>query len=82
VTEPAAGIFPFAQHLADLSAELAGVGDRDDRFPVPHGRGDEFHHGSPGFHPRSLPPNGLRTRDIYLRDVHIATIKMKTRDFR
>jgi hypothetical protein len=22
---------------------------RDDTFPLPHVRGDEFHHGSPGF---------------------------------
>jgi error-prone DNA polymerase len=37
-----------ANQLTDLSAELAGVGDRDNSFPLPHGRGDEFHHGSPG----------------------------------
>jgi error-prone DNA polymerase len=35
-----------ARHLTDLSAELAGVGERDDQFPLPHGRGDEVHHGS------------------------------------
>jgi hypothetical protein len=34
------------QHLTDLSAELSGVDERDDGFPLPHGRGDEFHHGS------------------------------------
>jgi error-prone DNA polymerase len=68
--------------LTDLSAELAGVGDRDDAFPLPHGRGDEFHHGSSGNDPRSLPPKGLRTRDIYIPDIHIDTIKVKTRDFR
>jgi error-prone DNA polymerase len=54
-----------AHHVTDLSAELAGVGDRDDAFPLPHGRGDELHHGSPGNDPRSVPPKGLRTRDIY-----------------
>src|SRR3546814_8995736 len=36
-----------AQRLTDLSADLASVGDRDAAFPLPHGRGDEFHHGSP-----------------------------------
>lgn len=66
----------------DLSAELAGVGERDDRFPLPHGRGDEFHHGSPGIDPRSLPPKGLKARDIYIPDLHIGTIKVKARDFR
>jgi error-prone DNA polymerase len=62
--------------------ELAGLGERDDGFPLPHGRGDEFHHGSPGIDPRSLPPKGLRTRDIYIPDLHIESIKVKTRDFR
>jgi error-prone DNA polymerase len=68
-----------ANHLTDLSADLAGVGERDDSFPLPHGRGDEFHHGSPGIDPRSLPP---KPRDIYVPDLHIDSIKVKTRDFR
>jgi error-prone DNA polymerase len=71
-----------ANHLTDLSADLAGVGDRDNSFPLPHGRGDEFHHGSPGIDPRSLPPNGPKPRDIYVPDLHIDSIKVKTRDFR
>jgi error-prone DNA polymerase len=71
-----------AQHLTDLSEELAGVGERDDGFPLPHGRGDEFHHGSPGVDTRSLPPKGLRTRDIYIPDLHIDTINAKARNFR
>jgi error-prone DNA polymerase len=32
--------------------------------------------------PRSLLPKGLRTRDIYVPDLHIDSIKVKTRDFR
>jgi error-prone DNA polymerase len=71
-----------AQHLIDLSADLAGVGERDDSFPLPHGRGDEFHHGSPGIDPRSLPPKVPKPRDIYIPEVHIDSIKVKTRDFR
>jgi error-prone DNA polymerase len=68
-----------ANQLTDLSAELAAVGDRDDGFPLPHGRGDEFHHGGPGLDPRSLPP---KPRDIYVPNLHIDSIKVKTRDFR
>ena len=49
--------------LTDLSAELAAVGERDTGFPLPHGRGDEFYHGSPGIDPRSLPPKGPKPRD-------------------
>ncbi|MGY2931859.1 DNA polymerase III alpha subunit [Bradyrhizobium sp. GM6.1] len=35
-----------AHHLADLSAELASVGDRDGGFPLPHGRGDQIRDGA------------------------------------
>ena len=70
-----------AHRLTDLSNALASVGDRDVTFPLPHGRGDEFHHGSPGLDPRSLPP-GAPTRGIVIPDPHINSIKTKTRDFR
>jgi error-prone DNA polymerase len=71
-----------AHHLIDLSADLAGVSDRDNSFPLPHGRGDEFHHGSAGIDPRSLPSKGPKPRDLYVPDLHIDSIKVKTRDFR
>jgi error-prone DNA polymerase len=70
-----------ARHLTDLSPELASVGDRDAAFPLPHGRGDEFHHGSSGIDPRSLPKRP-KPRDIYDPYGHIDEIKVKTRDFR
>jgi error-prone DNA polymerase len=71
-----------AHKLTDLSPDLASVGDREAAFPLPHGCGDEFHDGSPGIDPRDLPPKGLKTRDIYMPDLHIDTIKVKARDFR
>jgi error-prone DNA polymerase len=40
-----------AHRLKDLSPELASVGDRDAAFPLPHGRGDEFHQGLLRVHP-------------------------------
>jgi len=52
----------IAHRLTDLSEALASVGDRDAAFPLPHGRGDEFHHGSPGIDPRSLKGSALRAR--------------------
>jgi error-prone DNA polymerase len=70
------------QRLTDLSNELASVGEMARPLQMRHGRGDEFHHGSSTPDPRDLPPKGLRTRDIYVRDLHIDTIKVKTRDFR
>ena len=71
-----------AQQLTDLSSELASIGDRDTTFPLPQGRGDEFHRGSPGLDVREQPPKSIRTRDIYVPDLHIDTIKVKARDFR
>ncbi|PZR85347.1 MAG: hypothetical protein DLM68_11145 [Hyphomicrobiales bacterium] len=71
-----------AHRVTDLSDALASVGDRDAIFPLPHGRGDEMHHGSPGLDPRSLPPKGLTTRDIHIPGLHIDAIKVKTREFR
>jgi hypothetical protein len=69
-----------AHQLTDLSADLATVGSRDAAFPLPHGRGDQVKGGG-GPDPRELPPKGLRIRDIYTRDLHIDTIKVKTRNF-
>jgi error-prone DNA polymerase len=71
-----------ADRLSDLSDKLAGISARDGAFPLPHGRGDEFHHGGPGIDPRGLPPRGSKVRDIYVPDLHIETLKQKTRDFR
>ncbi|WP_425994719.1 error-prone DNA polymerase [Afipia sp. DC4300-2b1] len=70
-----------ARELTDLSSELASVGDRDMAFPVPHGRGDEFHYGAPSLDPRSLP-KGPKPRDIEDPYRHLEQIKVKTRDFR
>jgi error-prone DNA polymerase len=68
-----------AHRLTDLSADLAGVGERD--FPVPHGRGDELHHGSPEeVDPRSM--KGMKARDIGNAYGPIDRIRVKTRDFK
>lgn len=71
-----------AHHIGDLSPDLASVGERDAPFAMQHGRGDEFHHGSSTPDPRSQRSKGFRTRDIYIPDLHIDTIKVKTRNFR
>jgi error-prone DNA polymerase len=71
-----------AHRLTDLSSALASVGERDVTFPLPHGRGDEFHHRSPGLDPRSLPSGALKPPEIPIPDPHIDALKTKTRDFR
>ena len=43
---------------------------------------DQVRHGASGPDPRETPPRGLRTRDVYIPDLHIDSIKVKTRDFR
>jgi error-prone DNA polymerase len=69
----------IAHRLTDLSAELAGIGDRDKAFPVWRGRGDQAKTGG-GPDPRE--PLGRKARDIYVKDNHIDHIKVRTRDFR
>ena len=71
-----------AHQLHDLSDALASVGDREGSFPLPHGRGDEFHNGSPGHDPRDQLPRGVKPRDIYIPDLSLEAIRVKTRDFR
>jgi error-prone DNA polymerase len=68
-------------HLTDMSAELVGIGQRDNPFPIPHGRGDEFHSGSPTPDPRGVPTRGLAARDIYIPDLYIDRLRVKPRDF-
>ena len=52
-----------AHRIADLSRDLASVGERDEAFPLPYGRGDEFRHGSSAQDPRSTGIR-VRTRDF------------------
>lgn len=65
-----------AHRLTDLSADLASVG-RQGAFPLPHGRGDEFHRGAPPPDPRGTAP---KPRDIPARGPNGITVR--TRDFR
>jgi error-prone DNA polymerase len=67
-----------ARELFDLSTDLASIGVREAGFSMPHGRGDEFHHGSPGPDPRGLP----KTRNLGSGYGHISEISVKARDFR
>lgn len=72
----------IAWKLFDLSDLLASVGGRDAPFPLPHGRGDEFARGPNSPDPRGSRPKGMAARDIYIPDLHIDTLKQKSRNFR
>jgi error-prone DNA polymerase len=71
------------ERLHDFSAELASVGDRGAAFPLPHGRGDEFHHGGSSPDSRDRPPRSVKPRDIFSpQRPPGGAIAVKTRDFR
>lgn len=69
----------IAHRLVDLSDLLRAVGERDAAFPLPHGRGDEARSGS-GPDPRG--ELGRKAREIYIPDLHLDSIRVRTRDFR
>jgi error-prone DNA polymerase len=65
-----------AEHLTDLSDLLRDVGQRDEAFRVPHGRGDDSY--------LECAPDSRETKIIRGRDIHVRQkgIKVPTRDFR
>ncbi|NHT77641.1 DNA polymerase III subunit alpha [Rhizobiaceae bacterium CRRU44] len=71
-----------AQQLFDLSGDLSALADMDAAFKVTSGRGDEFAHGSVGGgDARDRPKKVPQPRDIFVRDLHIDTLKVKARNF-
>ncbi|EPE96895.1 error-prone DNA polymerase [Rhizobium grahamii] len=71
-----------AQQLFDLSGDLSGLVDLDMSVRIPTGRGDEFTHGSPGsLDSRGKPRTTIQPRDIFIPDLHIDTLKVKSRNF-
>ena len=80
----------ITDRLEDLSDLLRSVGERDEAFPIQHGRGDGATHPA-GRDPReshSTGPGGHKARDIYVPDLRLGSgssspgIKVPTRDFR
>ncbi|MBY5904178.1 error-prone DNA polymerase [Rhizobium leguminosarum] len=71
----------IAQQLFDLSGDLAALADRDGEFKLPTGRGDEFAHGSPGSPDSRDRSPAVKPRDIFVPDLHIDTLKIKSRNF-
>ncbi|MDS7595644.1 error-prone DNA polymerase [Agrobacterium tumefaciens] len=67
-----------AHRLTDLSEALASVGERDKAFPLPHGRGDEFHHGIP---PEDTRRSGKRPLAPGHDDDAVERIKVISRNF-
>ncbi|WPE24282.1 error-prone DNA polymerase [Shinella zoogloeoides] len=70
-----------AQRLFDLSEDLGRLGERDEQFPLPHGRGDEFARGNGAPDPRERSKAAAPTREIYVPDLLIDRLKVKSRNF-
>jgi error-prone DNA polymerase len=71
----------IAQQLFDLSGDLSALADRDGEFKLPTGRGDEFAHGSPGSPDTRERAPAVKPRDIFVPDLRIDTLKIKSRNF-
>ena len=85
VQREATAVHVVTDRLEDLSELLRSVGERDEAFPIRHGRGDGVTHpAAPD--PRKEPgagPGGRPVRDIYIPDLRFGSdIKVPTRDFR
>ncbi|MGO7207677.1 hypothetical protein ACCT30_42470, partial [Rhizobium ruizarguesonis] len=70
-----------AQQAFDLSVDLSGLADRDAEFRLPTGRGDEFAHGTPGAQDSRDKVPALKPTDIFVPDLHIDQLKVKSRNF-
>lgn len=70
-----------AQRLFDLSDDLGRLGERDEQFPLPYGRGDEFARGNGAPDPRERPKAAAPARDMFVPDLLIDRLKVKSRNF-
>jgi error-prone DNA polymerase len=69
----------IVEELHDLSELLRSLGEREERFSLPHGRGDQVTHGGG---PDSREALGRKPRTLLIPDRrHEAGIKPATRDF-
>lgn len=71
----------IARQLDDLSGDLSSLSNRNAEFRNPSGRGDEFAHGSHGGGDARDRPKPNKVRDIFIPDLHIDSLKVKSRNF-
>ena len=73
----------FVVHrITDLSRELAGVGERDGSDARLQGERQSGRLRSVEPASNAAPHAGLRTRNMYVHDLHLDMIRVKPRDFR
>jgi error-prone DNA polymerase len=71
----------IVESVSDLTADLKRVSGLDAAFPLVAGRSNEARHGG-GSDSREGKPLQPKPRDIYVPDLHIDTLKLKSRNFR
>lgn len=72
----------IVDEVANHSADLKLISGLDAAFPLSAGRGDEAKHGGSGGDSREPKPPIQRPRDMYVPDLHIDSLKVKSRNFR
>ena len=70
----------IARQFEDMSGDLAGMSGLEVGFKIQSGRGDELANGG-SQNPSDTPAQAVRPRDIFIRDLHIDTLKVKARNF-
>jgi error-prone DNA polymerase len=60
---------------------MSNLGVKVRNFRPLAGRGDEFAHGSPGSPDSRDSAVAVKPRDIYIPDLHVDTLKVKSRNF-
>jgi error-prone DNA polymerase len=71
----------IVEQAVDLSTDLKAVSGLDAPFHLAAGRSDEPKNGDSGIDSREPKPI-VRPRDMYEPDLHLGTIKLKSRNFR
>ena len=72
----------IVEQVVDLTADLKQVSGLDAEFALPAGRGDEAQHVGSWYDSREPKQNMPPPRDIYVPDLHIDTLKVKSRNFK
>jgi error-prone DNA polymerase len=72
----------IVEQVVDLSADLKRIAGLDAALRVQSGRGDDAKRGGNGLDSREPKAAMIKPRDMYEPDLHIDTLRLKSRNFR
>ena len=72
----------IVEQVTDLSADLKQISDTDTAMRLQSGRGDEGKRGGSGLDSREPKAAMIKPRDMYEPDLHLDTLRLKSRNFR